>query len=220
MGTQSTNAGVTSNSNSFRMRLYFVDLRKGKWELLGGQSWSMMTPGRVGISPLPRDIFYSQDMDTNYQVGLPGPALPSSAPSIIRATSSPSDSPWSRPNNMAAAPPAAARSFCRACWPRLTPTPRSISAPRHSRRRTCTPDFQAKLAFDPMVNGNLMHFEFGGVLSSFKTYNPATSQHFTKHGRGRRSQLQPGAGEELPPDRQHLPERRRRPVPLRLTRPT
>jgi hypothetical protein len=36
LGTQSTNAGVTSNSNSFRMRLYFVDLRKGQWEYWAG----------------------------------------------------------------------------------------------------------------------------------------------------------------------------------------
>src|ERR1039458_4011697 len=76
LGTQSTNAGVTSNSNSFRMRLYFVDLKKGNWELLGGQSWSMLTPGRVGISPLPSDIFYSQNMDTNYQVGIPWTRAP------------------------------------------------------------------------------------------------------------------------------------------------
>src|ERR1039458_2568368 len=51
LGTQSTNAGVTSNSNSFRMRLYFVDLKKGNWELLGGQSWSMLTPGRCTQRP-------------------------------------------------------------------------------------------------------------------------------------------------------------------------
>src|SRR5208282_3394245 len=76
LGTQSTNAGVSSNSNSFRIRLYFVDLTKGKWEVLGGQSWSMMTPGREGISPLPSNIFYSQDMDTNYQVGLPWTRAP------------------------------------------------------------------------------------------------------------------------------------------------
>ena len=38
--------------------------------MLGGQSWSMMTPERKGISPLPGDIFYSQDMDVNYQAGL------------------------------------------------------------------------------------------------------------------------------------------------------
>jgi len=71
LGTQSTNAGVSTHSDSFRMRLYWVDLTNGKWEVLGGQSWSMLTPGRKGISPLPADIFYSQDIDTNYQVGIP-----------------------------------------------------------------------------------------------------------------------------------------------------
>ena len=29
-----------------------------------------MTPNRKGLSPLPSDIFFSQDMDTNYQAGL------------------------------------------------------------------------------------------------------------------------------------------------------
>jgi hypothetical protein len=52
------------------MRVYFVDLMKGPWEFLAGQDWSMMTPNRKGISPIPGDIFYSQDVDTNYQNGL------------------------------------------------------------------------------------------------------------------------------------------------------
>ena len=29
-----------------------------------------MTPGRTGISPLPGNLFYSQDIDVNYQLGL------------------------------------------------------------------------------------------------------------------------------------------------------
>jgi len=61
---------VTSNPYVFRMRLYWVDLTKGKFEFLAGQSWSLMTPNRKGISPLPGDIFYSQDVDVNYQLGL------------------------------------------------------------------------------------------------------------------------------------------------------
>ena len=76
LGTQATNSGVSTHSDSFRMRLYRVDLNNGKWELLGAQSWSMLTPGRKGISPLPSDIFYSQDMDTNYQVGIPWTRAP------------------------------------------------------------------------------------------------------------------------------------------------
>ncbi|MGH9343247.1 MAG: hypothetical protein ACRD19_05740, partial [Terriglobia bacterium] len=70
LGAQPTNAFVTSNSDSLRIRLYWVDLTRGKFEFLAGQSWSLLTPGRTGISPMPSDIFYTQDMDTNYQVGL------------------------------------------------------------------------------------------------------------------------------------------------------
>jgi len=61
---------VSSNPYVFRMRLYWVDVTKGKLEFLAGQSWSLMTPNRKGISPLPGDIFYSQDIDVNYQLGL------------------------------------------------------------------------------------------------------------------------------------------------------
>ena len=61
---------VSSNPYVFRLRLYWVDVRYSKFEILGGQSWSLLTPNRKGISPIPGDIFYSQDIDVNYQVGL------------------------------------------------------------------------------------------------------------------------------------------------------
>ena len=67
---------VSSNPYVFRLRLYWVDLRKGKFEFLAGQSWSLMTPNRKGISPLPGDIFYSQDIDVNYQLGLTWGRIP------------------------------------------------------------------------------------------------------------------------------------------------
>jgi hypothetical protein len=67
---------VSSNPYVFRLRLYWVDVMKGKNEFLAGQSWSLMTPGRRGISPLPADIFYSQDIDVNYQLGLTWGRIP------------------------------------------------------------------------------------------------------------------------------------------------
>src|SRR5215471_5501616 len=42
------NLNVSTNSDIFRMRLFWVDIRRDKLEVLGGQSWSMMTPNRVG----------------------------------------------------------------------------------------------------------------------------------------------------------------------------
>ncbi len=70
LGVLPANGHVSSNSNSLRMRLYWVDVRRGHWEVLGGQSWSLLTPNRKGLSPLPANIFFTSNMDTNYQVGL------------------------------------------------------------------------------------------------------------------------------------------------------
>ncbi len=71
LGTSGSNA-ITVTNGAFvpRLRLYWVDVRKGGWEFLAGQSWSMLTPNRIGISPLPGDLFYSQVMDVNYMAGL------------------------------------------------------------------------------------------------------------------------------------------------------
>ncbi len=70
LGISPPNLNVTSNSDTLRLRLYWVDVKKGMFEVLGGQSWSLLTPNRNGLSAMPGDLFYSQDVDTNYQLGL------------------------------------------------------------------------------------------------------------------------------------------------------
>jgi hypothetical protein len=69
-GNDPANLNVSSNSSTMRLRQYWVDVKRGKWELLAGQAWSWLTPNRVGMSSLPADVFYSLNMDANYQVGL------------------------------------------------------------------------------------------------------------------------------------------------------
>jgi hypothetical protein len=70
LGFSVPNLYDTSNADTLRMRLYWVDAKWGKLEVLGGQSWSLMTPNRNGLSALPGDLFYGQEMDTNYLLGL------------------------------------------------------------------------------------------------------------------------------------------------------
>src|SRR5579871_2200929 len=71
LGTSGSNAlTVTNGAFVPRLRLFWVDVRKGKLEFLAGQSWSMLTPNRRGISALPGDLFYSQTVDVNYMAGL------------------------------------------------------------------------------------------------------------------------------------------------------
>jgi len=70
LGYQPANAYVTANSNSLRMRLFWAQIKHGKWDVLGGQEWSLLTPNRVGLSPLTSDVFVTVDEDPNFQVGL------------------------------------------------------------------------------------------------------------------------------------------------------
>jgi hypothetical protein len=64
------NAYVSTNSSSLRLRVFFADIARSNWEFLGGQSWSLMTPNRVAISPFLSEIYNTLHLDTNYQVGL------------------------------------------------------------------------------------------------------------------------------------------------------
>jgi hypothetical protein len=163
------------------MRLYFVDVRKGKWEILGGQSWSMLTPNRKGISPLPSDVFYTQDMDTNYQVGLTWTRAPQ-----FRVLYHPSDIV-----TMGFAVETAEQYGGGSSGGGAITLPSALSAYANTVIDTgastystpnVAPDFQAKIAFDPTVDGKLMHIEFAGLLSSFKTATLNNS--FTKEGGG------------------------------------
>ena len=58
------------NQHTNRLRLYFGDSRRGKWEFLGGQTWSWLTPNRTGIGPLPADLAITYNEDQNIGVGL------------------------------------------------------------------------------------------------------------------------------------------------------
>jgi hypothetical protein len=49
LGNAATNVFVASNSNTFRMRNFFVDVQKDGLEVLGGQDWTMFTPNRKGL---------------------------------------------------------------------------------------------------------------------------------------------------------------------------
>src|SRR5258706_11903177 len=59
------------NPHTNRLRLYFMDLKRGKWEILGGQTWSWLTPNREGIGPIPSDLAITYNEDQNLGVGIP-----------------------------------------------------------------------------------------------------------------------------------------------------
>ena len=70
-GNDATNVFVTSNSHTNRLRLYWLDLKRGEWEFLGGSSWGLETPNRKGLSPNPADLMLTIGEDANVHVGVP-----------------------------------------------------------------------------------------------------------------------------------------------------
>ncbi len=174
LGFQPTNGFVTSNSNSMRMRLYWVQVLRGKFEFLGGQSWSMMNPNRNGLSPMPSDIFYSQDMDTNYQVGLTW-SRNNQFRFIYHATDD-----WAagisleNPQQFVGGGVVLPASFSSS----------EVDAGGNVSTPNLHPDVIGKIAYDPKVGEKHMHVEVAGLLRSFRTFDPVTSRKTTVTGGG------------------------------------
>jgi hypothetical protein len=173
LGNNGTNVAVSSNSNTLRSRLYWVDIMKGNWEVLGGQTWSLLTPGRSGISPLPADVFYTQDMDVNYQAGLFWGRIPELRvvyhPSNQLALAVAIDSPDQYAGGSSGGPTITLPSALSTTYASELDTSASsggIGAPN------VAPDVIAKIAFDP---NKRFHFEIGGVERAFKVWYPGVA---------------------------------------------
>ena len=70
LGNDAANLYVTANSSTLRLRQYWVDMKKGPVEFTVGQAYSLLTPGRKGISPENRNIFLTYNLDPSFQLGL------------------------------------------------------------------------------------------------------------------------------------------------------
>jgi cell division septum initiation protein DivIVA len=68
-GNDAANVFVTSNSHTDRLRHFWLDLKRGNWEFMGGQAWGLLTANRVGVGPNSADVFTTFNEDANHQVG-------------------------------------------------------------------------------------------------------------------------------------------------------
>jgi hypothetical protein len=180
-GVAANNTQVTSNSLLFRIRLYWVQTRKGAFEMLAGQSWSMMTPNRRQISPLPEDLWYGQEIDVNYLNGLTWGRIPG-----IRFLYHPSEKA-----TFGVSFENAVQYFGGSGGGGVPTLPAALSGPMAFELDqnvsngiavpNLHPDIIAKAAFDPNPH---VHFEATGMETTVKLLNPNTLQSFTKGGGG------------------------------------
>ncbi|HYA16717.1 MAG TPA: hypothetical protein VEF06_04590, partial [Bryobacteraceae bacterium] len=188
-GTSGSSSLAVSNGAVVpRLRLYWVDARKGKIEFLAGQSWSMLTPNRSGISALPGNLFYSQVVDINYMAGLtwsrqPGVRIlyhPTDKVTFGVSAEQPDQYMGGSAGGSSTVLPAAllplqgtqldAGLNIGGCTNNTAAGATAVSygctGQGYLAQPTVMPDIIAKLAFDPTSR---FHFEVGGVVSEFKT---------------------------------------------------
>jgi len=180
LGNNPGNVAVSSNSNTLRSRLYWVDVRKDEWELLAGQTWSLITPGRAGISPLPSDVFYTQDVDVNYQAGLVWGRIPElrvayhPTKMVTAALAIDQAEPYiggSAGGALITLP----MSLATLAGTQLNNGATTVGTPN------LLPDLIAKVAIDPAKE---FHIELGGVGREFKIWNPANGNDYSATGAG------------------------------------
>jgi hypothetical protein len=172
LGYQPPNANDTSNSNTLRMRLFWVDYKQSKWEVLGGQSWSFLTPNRNGLSALPGDIFYSQDVDTNYQLGLTW-----ARQATIRVIAHPNNNvaigvAFENPEQTLPSSVAVPGGLNYASqFDSNSGNTSSSTGVNNPNTPNLHPDIIAKMAFDAKPGGHGVHFDFAGLFRTFKIVN-------------------------------------------------
>jgi hypothetical protein len=179
------NLSVSNGAFVPRIRLYWLDMRKGQWEFLAGQSWSMLTPNRKGISALPSDLFYSQVMDVNYVIGLTWTRQPG-----VRVLYHPTDKvtfglSLENPDQYMGGSSGGSTIVLPSALTGLAAT-QLDNQTNVQTIPNLNPDIIAKLAFDPTSR---VHFEIAGIERTFKLYNtttgqPTSGQYSTKAGGG------------------------------------
>jgi hypothetical protein len=172
-GFQPPNAYLNTNSGTFRLRLFWADIRHNKWELLAGQSWSLLTPNRVGLSPLPADIFTTARLDTNYIAG-----LTFARQAGVRVVYHPTD--WwtlglSFENPQQYVPSSVvfpgASGFFSGQFDNGSGATNGGGAATNAAIPNLHPDIIVKTAIDGKVGGHAWHVEAAGLVRSFKVFD-------------------------------------------------
>jgi hypothetical protein len=174
-GFEPANSNISTKSDTFRLRLAFLQVRSGKWELVTGQTWSFLTPTREGLSPFPENIFTALRLDTSYLAGLVYGRQPEirvvyhAAPWWSLGVGL--DNPQQFVPSSVVFPTDGATNFFSTQFDNGSSSTSAASSAVNPTVPNLHPDVVARTAFDWRLGGKLFHVDAGGVARSFKVYN-------------------------------------------------
>jgi len=197
-GFEPANSNISTKSDTFRLRLAFLQLKSGKWELVTGQTWSFLTPTREGLSPFPENIFRALRLDTSYLAGLVYDRQPG-----IRVVYHAADwwsfgvaleNPQQFVPSSVVFPTDGSTNFFSTQFDNGSSSTSAASSAVNPTVPNLHPDIIAKTAFDWRLGGKLFHVDAGGIARSFKVYNnlvtPADTNTITGGGGGVNANLE------------------------------
>ena len=157
---------VTQSGFPFRIRQAWLDWRKGKWEITGGQLWSLMTPNKGDILPWPGDIAAPQVIDLNFVAGFVVGRYPQFRlvyrPSEKIAFGFSLENPEQQVSNSVVFPSALSSTLAT----QYNTGTSGLNVPN------MTPDFVLKGSFDNKITGGrAIHFDVGTVMRTFRSWD-------------------------------------------------
>ena len=174
-GNDAANVYQTVNGHTNRLRLYFGDFKRGKWEVLGGQTWSWLTPNRNGLGPIPSDLAITYNEDQYLGVG-----LPYTRAAALRVAYHPNDH-WAMgvgiedPNQFIGGFVALPTAFSATLGPEFD-NGAQPGAPN------LFPDILSKIAYDKELAGKHFHLEATGLVTGARaTVLPIGGKSFSSH---------------------------------------
>ena len=182
-GYEPANAEASNKSDTFRLRVAWAQVRHGKWEVLTGQSWSLLTPTRVGLSPASEDIFTALRLDTSYLAGM----VYSRQPGLrftyhlnkLSTLAVALENPDQFVPSSVVFPTDGSTNFFSTQFDNGSSNTSASSASTNTAAPNLHPDIIAKTAFDWKLGGKAFHVDIGGVARSFKDYSNLSTPHST-----------------------------------------
>ncbi len=175
-GFEPANSNISTKSDTFRLRLAFLQVRHGKWELVTGQTWSFLTPTREGLSPYPENIFTALRLDTSYLAGLIYGRQPE-VRVVYHATNHWAlgvalENPQQFAPSSVVFPTDGATNFFQQQFDNGSSSTSATSSAINPTVPNLHPDIEARTSFDwRTAGGKLFHIDAGGVARTFKVYN-------------------------------------------------
>lgn len=182
-GYEPANSDSSTKSDSFRLRVAWAQVRHGRWEVVTGQTWSLLTPTRVGLSPASENIFTALRLDSSYLAGMVFSRQPG-----VRFTYRPTkwaelavslENPDQFVPSSVVYPTDGSTNYFSTQFDNGSSNTSASSAASNVAAPNLHPDLIVKTALDWKLGGKAFHADFGAIARSFKDYDNLITPHAT-----------------------------------------